>query len=211
VVAIFGIGCGLAVLIFVKEPPRGRFDPAKKTEATSDSVLLIDSAHSQSKPPSKLRNLANGLLALIQNPCTRWLLVGGFFRFWQTTIISFYCIKYFDFYGKSALFGVLNAVVILVGGLTSSIVAGYISDKYEVENFKTKSYVCTALSALGFPMFCVIFLTHGNFYFSMSMLFLENLLCEGWMAPCIAMIQTVIDVRYKAVSVGVFFFGTAIA
>jgi len=31
------------------------------------------------------------------------------------------------------------------------------------------------------------------------------------MAPVIAIIQTVIDVKYKAVSVGVFFFATAMA
>lgn len=60
-------------------------------------------------------------------------------------------------------------------------------------------------------MFALVFLIHSNFYFSMAMLFLENLLSEGWMAPCIAMIQTVIDVKYKAVSVGVFFFATSIA
>jgi hypothetical protein len=43
------------------------------------------------------------------------------------------------------------------------------------------------------------------------MLFIENLLCEGWLAPSMAMIQRVINVKHKAVSVGVFFFATAIA
>lgn len=138
-------------------------------------------------------------------------MIGGFFRFWQTTTISFYCIKYFNFFGKSAQFGVLNALVILIGGLSSSLIAGHISDTYESYYPRTKSYICMLLSLMGFPMFCLIFLIHSNFYICMTLLFLENLLCEGWMAPCIAMIQSVIEVKYKAVSVGVFFFATAIA
>lgn len=60
-------------------------------------------------------------------------------------------------------------------------------------------------------MFALIFLIHSSFTFGICMLFLENLLCEGWMAPSMAMIQRVIDVKYKAVSVGVFFFATAVA
>lgn len=69
------------------------------------------------------------------------------------------------------------------------------------------------MSLMAVPLFMALFLIHGSntFYFSIVILFLENLLCEGWMAPCIAMIQTVIDVKYKAVSVGVFFFATAMA
>jgi hypothetical protein len=125
-------------------------------------------------------------------------------------VISFYCIKYFDYFRQPALFGVLNAAVILCGGLTSSLLAGYICDKYEPSNLKIKSRVCSLLSLMGAPLFCMIFLIHSNFYFGIGMLFLENLCAEGWMAPSIAMIQTVIDVKYKAVSVGVFFFATSI-
>lgn len=138
-------------------------------------------------------------------------MIGGVCRFWQMTVISFYCVTYFNYYNRMNLFGVLNAVVILAGGLTSSLVAGKISDKYESVNYRTKSIIATALSAMGVPLFCILFLNHSNFYFSLTVLFFENLLSEGWMAPCIAMIQTVIDIKYKAVSVGVFFFATAMS
>jgi len=92
------------------------------------------------------------------------------------------------YYNKSELYGLLNAGVILCGGLTSSLMAGYISDRFEDSNYRIKSNICTGLSLLGVPIFALIFLIHSNFYFSMTMLFLENLLCEGWMAPSIAMI-----------------------
>lgn len=218
IVAGYGIVAGLLVLFLVKEPKRGRFDPAKSTVDTpvddpiEETGSDLDSGETTTtKSESKITKLVSGLLALVKNPCTRWLMIGGSLRFWQTTAISFYCIKYFDYYERTQEYGVLNAIVILAGGLTSSLTAGWISDKYEDVNYKTKSYICSLLSVLALPMFALVFLFHFNFYFSMAMLFLENLLCEGWMAPCIAMIQTVIDVKHKAVSVGVFFFATAIA
>ena len=43
------------------------------------------------------------------------------------------------------------------------------------------------------------------------MLFCEYLFCEGWISPNMAMIQTVIDVKYKSVAIGVYLFGTTIA
>jgi len=60
-------------------------------------------------------------------------------------------------------------------------------------------------------VFALIFLIHSSFTFGICMLFVVNLLCEGWLAPSMAMIQRVINVKHKAVSVGVFFFATAIA
>lgn len=109
------------------------------------------------------------------------------------------------------MYGTINALVILVGGLSSALIAGHICDTYESENLKIKSHVATVMSLLAVPLLAIVFLTHFNFYFAMFVLFLENLLAEGWMAPCIAMIQSTIDIKYKAVSVGVFFFGTAVA
>jgi len=105
------------------------------------------------------------------------------------TVMSFYCVTYFNYYGKRNLFGILNAMVILGGGLTSSLVVGVLSDKLEKRNYKAKSYLATLLSIIAVPLFAVLFLFHYNFYLSLFILFLENLFCEGWMAPCIAMIQ----------------------
>lgn len=129
------------------------------------------------------------------------------------TTISFYCVSYFNYYNQQNLFGILNACVILFGGLSSSLIVGKLADKYEPRNYRTKSYLACGLSILAVPLYSLLFLIHNpnTFYLSVVILFLENLLCEGWMAPCIAMIQTVIDVKYKAVSVGVFFFATAMA
>ena len=115
-------------------------------------------------------------------------MLGSCLRQWQTSIISFYIMTYFSCYQRQNLFGILNAFVILFGGLTSSLVGGKLSDKYESVNYRTKSYISSIMSAMAVPLFMLLFLIHSNFYFSIVVLFLENLLCEGWMAPCVAMI-----------------------
>jgi hypothetical protein len=82
--------------------------------------------------------------------------------------------------------------------------AGYISDKYENVNYRTKSWVAVSMSCAAVPICLLLFLSNGSFGFSITLLFFDYLLCEGWSSPIYAMIQTVIDVKYKAVSVGVY-------
>lgn len=82
--------------------------------------------------------------------------------------------------------------------------AGYVSDKYESVNYRTKSWVAVIMALAAVPVCCLLFLIPGSFGFSVFMLFLDYLLCEGWISPVYAMIQTVIDVQYKGVSIGVF-------
>lgn len=89
--------------------------------------------------------------------------------------------------------------------------AGYVSDKYESVNYRTKSWVAVGMSLACVPVSLALFLIDGSFVFSVTMLFLDYLLCEGWISPIYAMIQTVIDVKYKGVSIGVFQFGTTIS
>ena len=67
------------------------------------------------------------------------------------------------------------------------------------------------MSILGAICQGLTFFLNFSFGFSMTFLFLAFLLGEGWMPPALAMIQTTIDVRYKAVSMAVFLCATGIA
>jgi len=132
-------------------------------------------------------------------------------RFWQGYTISYYAIKFFALYKKPAAYGISNALSVLIGGFISNMFGGIVSDKYEKVNYRTKSWVAVCMSLACVPVSLALFLIDGSFVFSVSMLFLDYLLCEGWISPVYAMIQTVIDVKYKGVSIGVFQFGTTIA
>lgn len=108
-------------------------------------------------------------------------------------------------------YGLLNGISVMIGGFSSQLIAGQISDRFEGRIPKIKPYVCIIMSLLGAVTTSFLFLVIFNFYFSMSWLFLTYFLAEGYMSPAVAMIQLTIDVRYKGVAMGVFFFATAIA
>lgn len=66
--------------------------------------------------------------------------------------------------------------------------AGYVSDKYEAVNYRAKSLVAAGMSAMGVPVMLLLYLVNGSFGFSMTLLFFDYLLCEGWMSPSYSMI-----------------------
>jgi len=204
-IGCFGIVVAIVALVLIKDPPRGRFDPKKPepiplSEPTDDQIVQTE----KPQQPSLFMRYVQGFMALLRNRCTFWILLGGLCRFWQGFTISYYCIQYFAFYDDLNLYGVLNALSVLVGGFLSNMFAGYVSDKYEQRNYRTKSYIATAMSAIGVPVSLMLFCINSSFGFSITMLFFDYLLCEGWISPIYAMIQTVIDVKYKGVALGVF-------
>lgn len=83
----------------------------------------------------------------------------------------------------------MNALCVLIGGFSSNMFAGFVSDKYEKVNYRTKSWVAVGMSAACVPVSLLLFLVNDSFTFSISMLFLDYLLCEGWISPIYAMIQ----------------------
>lgn len=132
-------------------------------------------------------------MALIKNKCTLWILIGGCLRFWQGMSLSYFCPRFFNLYGKENLYATMAAVSVLVGGFSSNMIAGFISDKYDNRWYKTKPTIAVVMSLIAVPIFMLCYLFTFNFYFSMCWYFLEFLLCEGWMSPNIAMIMTVIE------------------
>ena len=133
-------------------------------------------------------------------------------RVWQTYTLSYYTFAYFtDAYNNDTLFATLNALAVILGGLTCSVVTGIICDKYEPINFRTKSYAIVIQSLIAIPTCAIAFLIHSSFALSISMIFLEYLLAEGWIPPTFSMILTSIDPKYKGQAVGIFAFSTTMS
>ena len=107
---------------------------------------------------------------------------------WSSQTLSYFAINYFNFYGKTSLYGTLSAFAILIGGGSSNLIAGYYSDRFESQNYRTKSYVGALMSLMIVPLLIVCFSVHSSFYLSMVMFFLVYLCGEGWMGPNMAMI-----------------------
>jgi MFS family permease len=202
------IGVVFAILCaaIVKEPPRGVFEafkaepePSTETSRDGDAVdhlLATDSQITQPKPARKkmtvkqlCQQYAKGFKIMFQDRCCMWLLVGSSCRFWQRYVLQMFSLSYFNIYDKEAMFSIVNAFVVIVGGLCSNMLSGYICDRFEADNLRTKAYVSSAMSAVATVLFVIIFIMPVNFWLSMVLLFLEYLFAEGWQPPVVTMIQ----------------------
>lgn len=145
-----------------------------------------------------------------QNKVCFYVTLAACFRFWQGYSIAYFGLKFFSDYNKNDMYGLLNGLSVMIGGFSSQLIGGQISDRLEGRYAKTKPFVAMTMSLLGCVTTTLCFMITFNFYFSMTFLFLTYLLAEGWMSPAVAMIQATIDVRFKGVAMGVFLFATAI-
>jgi len=223
VTGVIGIGIGIVCLLFIKDPERGRYEPrVQKKEAPEpegDDALresFVGGSPSKQPPPpapkkeSIFNKYLGGFVAMFTNKVCLFTVLGGMFRFWQGSTISYYTLQFFREFGNQNVFSVVYALTVVFGGFGSQIIAGRISDKLEPRSYKTKPFVCMIMSIVGALCSALVFSFTFSFSFSMVFLFLMFLLGEGWMPPALAMIQTTIDVRFKAVSMAVFLFATAI-
>lgn len=117
-------------------------------------------------------------------------------------IFNYYTIKYMNFYNEATTYAVVNSVLLTIGGFSGNLLAGYIADKYELVNPRSKAFVATGASLINIPICLCLFLTQFSFSFAMTLLFFKYLFADGWLAPCLAMIQSIIEVKYKAVAIG---------
>lgn len=78
---------GVALLVFVKEPTRGKY------------MFLPKSADEERPPVSFWSNLFDSYVVLSCVPSIRWNLVGMFFKFWAHVGFLQFQYTYFNFYG----------------------------------------------------------------------------------------------------------------
>ena len=99
-IGCFGIIVGLCVVFFVKDPKRARFDVKKPEVVKEITEVQLEEKAMPDKKPSLLSRYLQGILALLRNRCTMWILFGGMCRFWQGFTISYYAINYFNTFHK---------------------------------------------------------------------------------------------------------------
>jgi hypothetical protein len=80
-----GLIFGFLTLMIIKEPKRGRFDPAvgEKPNITSKGLIL---------------NYIQAFIEIFKNPCSRWIIVAGCLRFWAGNAVSYFTGKYFNIF-----------------------------------------------------------------------------------------------------------------
>lgn len=101
--------------------------------------------------------------------------------------------------------------MVSVFGLCSSLVGGYVGDIFEAKGIlMTKSYICLFSGLFGsvfFSLCTLVQIESGvGFAFSMTMLALEYLCAENWIAPAITMLLNTISTENKGFGVSAFLF-----
>lgn len=127
---------------------------------------------------------------IVRNPCSRWTLVAGSFRFFGGYCIAFYKPTYFQnvFCEHSIMFGYLDAILASILGFISTVSGGILSDKFHKYSYWTKSFICIITSALATPAIFLCTFHQTSFNFSIIMLGINYVFAEAWGSPTITML-----------------------
>lgn len=79
-------------------------------------------------------------------------------------------------------------------------------DKDPNADLRTKSYLSAGMCFIAVPLCLMLFMLQGNFYISVCMLFLYDLMCLGYYAPVMSMVQGTIEPEKKGAAIGAFGF-----
>ena len=214
---IFGMVCGVLVLLLVKEPKRGAFDKVQSLECMSEEEL--DSTSDATKEDSKIQieapvkvnpftQFVDSLKAVMQNPVSRWTTLAGMFRYWETFSVIYFIPSFFMrvYPDQKVVFGFYYALIMACCGFISSISCGLLSDKYEKKSRLTKSIICMAGSAIGIPAIMGCTLVTNNFYWCLACIALKYTVSEGWLSPSITMMQRTVKPSEQGSIVSGFLF-----
>ena len=82
----------------------------------------------------------------------------------------------------------LNAMALVGCGISSSILGGIISDKYEKKSYMTKANIIMAGNVLSIPLVAIAVFS-SNFYLALSAFALKIFVSGSYQAPAITMMQ----------------------
>lgn len=77
----------------------------------------------------------------------------------------------------------MNAFVVIFGGVTSSFLGGWISDKYEYKYPRIKGIVAAVGSIASIPFIVITYTIQPNFYVAMISYLFAYLTAEVWYGP----------------------------
>lgn len=120
-----------------------------------------------------------------ENPVGPWIVVGSSLRAAGAYCIGLYKPLYFSKVYPEFIdeFSIGNALVYGVIATFSSLLGGYISDKFEGKTYKTMSYLCIGSTLLATPAMMAVLLVQDDFYFSLTMMGLYYVISETWISP----------------------------
>ena len=94
---------------------------------------------------------------MTDNPVCANIFAAGFVRTIGSTIVTAYTPVFFQrvFPGFKAKYAMLNAMALIGCGISSSLLGGIISDKFEKKSYMTKANIIMTLNVLSIPLVAI--------------------------------------------------------
>ena len=131
------------------------------------------------------------LKEIAENPVCFNSVIGASFRSFANMIFGCYIPVYFlkTFPSHSTYYSIVNALSLLVCGLTSGLLGGILTDRYGPKYPRTYAKICTYSALLSVPMFFGATFLQGNFWVCMVFQALAILFAGAYASPSITMMQ----------------------
>lgn len=170
--AMGGMGIlGSLMLFFLKNPVRGQYD-LSKSQFQADKItpeVLNDKKKKEDKvKPKGFKEFLRQMREMTDNPVCANIFAAGFVRTIGSTIVTAYTPVFFQrvFPGFKAKYAMLNAMALIGCGISSSLLGGIISDKFEKKSYMTKANIIMTGNVLSIPLVAMAVFSQ-NFYFAM--------------------------------------------
>lgn len=143
----------------------------------------------------------------MKNKAFVYFIIASTLRFFGGFSLGFWSAPFFQAKWpeeKKNYFPIANAFVVVFGGLTSSYLGGWITDKYEDKYPLIKGQI-SGFGALASTIFIVITYTlQFNFWVSMASLLCAYLTAEMWYGPAHAAVNRIFPSEYQGIAIAIF-------
>jgi len=207
IMAAIGALFGVATMLLIKEPERGRYldEATKRKEAAKKEKAALEAANSNKNPVAAFMENIGVVFTL---PCAKNVLIASSLRNFGGMIVSSFLPVFFgrNFPAFKAEYAMLNAAALSFCGLAASLAGGILADKLEKKSYMSKAMICAIGCALSVPLIALGTLTTGNFYLSVLCYALKVLVSGTYSGPAITMIQNTAPTSQQGNAVSVYFF-----
>lgn len=166
-------------------------------EVKRDSVFEIDTS---------VTSFWGRIRILCNNSCFLYLVAAGFCRFFGGYSLGFLSGPFFEkrYPDYTNQFSIMNAVVVIGGGLPASMLGGWMSDKYEDKIGSMKGLIAGVGALVSAPFIVIAYGFQFGFWTSILSYYVAYFTAEMWYGPSHAQINNMFPSEYQGFAVAVF-------
>jgi len=177
-----GILAALFLRAIVREPPRGRFDPATPT----------------TKPPS----IGTALTLLIRTPAARHVILGQVSAIMVATAASTFYAPFLvrKFAISYTEMGLLLSATYLAGGVVGNLVGGFLADWRGRQDRRWYLWISMIGALIAFPLYLACYL-QPTLAGTCLLLFVASIPALAYTAPAYSVLHNIVEARMRATMV----------